>query len=442
MTSIEQGCPQKTARQTFFISLGVFFEWYDFTLYFYLGTILSSIFFKALPEHSSLFVTYAIFAVAYVCRPIGGIIFGRISDRMGRRHALLLAMKCMFIASLGIAILPSYSHIGVAASILLLIFRALQGVSIGGEYTGVLTLVFEKSRSKVAGKNLSMIGVISCLGQITSTVCVFLLMHLTSQEFMLHFGWRICFIVGSLGMAIVYYFQASVPESESFLSAKASGTLKDKPILFALKHHRLSISLVFLLTGTLGISYILYFVSIPNALIQDYQYTKSTVHLIIVLATLLQTISYPIGGYLSDKLNSTRILLFSFTFAMLTVYPCNFYMMHHFLSGGAFLYLGFVTMFSVTTPAFLLLINQKFPVYCRASGVFVGYNLSNALFCSVTPSVGIMFSGGVFSIEIASGFLIIGLAFCLLALLLSQASTKRNIHCEEVQQTTMALSES
>ena len=425
MTFLGKGFAKKPTIQAFFISLGVFFEWYDFTLYFYLGSILSSVFFNGTTDSNNQSLYYAIFAIAYICRPIGGIIFGRLADRYGRRHALLLAMKCMFIASLGMALLPTYAHLGITASILMLLFRALQGISIGGEYTGVLTLVFEGSKTHHEGKYLSMIGVISCLGQMASACFLFLMMHFTSHAFMIHIGWRICFLVGAAGMAVVYYFQSTVPESQSFLDAQQQGKLTQKPILYTLQHHRLSLTLVFLLTGTLGIAYILYFVSIPNELIHRDPLNQTKIHWTIIMATALQTLCYPLGGWLSDKIQSTRMLLILFTLTLLTLFPCNDYLMRHFLSGGFIIYLGFIAIFSIATPAFLLLINQRFPVHCRASGVFVGYNIANALFCSITPSVGIIFSDGTFSMSILSGFLIAFLSLCVLVLLISQSAINK-----------------
>lgn len=425
MTFLGKGFAKKPTIQAFFISLGVFFEWYDFTLYFYLGSILSSVFFNGTTGSNNLSLYYAIFAIAYICRPIGGIIFGRLADRFGRRHALLLAMKCMFIASLGMALLPTCAHLGITASILMLLFRALQGISIGGEYTGVLTLVFEGSKAHHEGKYLSMIGVISCLGQMASACFLFLMMRFTSHAFMIHVGWRICFLVGAAGMAIVYYFQSTVPESRSFLDAQQQGKLTKKPILYTLQHHRLSLTLVFLLTGTLGIAYILYFVSIPNELMHRAPHDETKIHWIIIMATALQTVCYPLGGWLSDKIQPTRILIIIFTLTLLALFPCNDYLMHHFSSGGFIVYLGFVTIFSTATPAFLLLINQRFPVHCRASGVFVGYNIANALFCSITPSVGIIFSDGIFSMSILSSFLITFLALCVLVLLISHSATNK-----------------
>ena len=426
MTFLAKGSAKKPIIQAFFISLGVFFEWYDFTLYFYLGSILSSVFFNGSTGSNNLSLYYAIFAIAYICRPIGGIIFGRLADRYGRRHALLLAMKCMFIASLGMALLPTYANLGIIASILMLLFRALQGISIGGEYTGVLTLVFERSETRHEGKHLSMIGVIACLGQMASACFLFLMMHFTSHAFMIHIGWRICFLVGAAGMAVVYYFQSTVPESQSFIDAQQQGKLTKKPILYTLQHHRLSLTLVFLLTGTLGIAYILYFVSIPNELMHTIYNDKTKINLAIIGGTALQTLCYPLGGWLSDNIQPTRILLVLFTFTLLILFPCNDYLMHHFLSGGFVLYLGFIIIFSTATPAFLLLINQRFPVHCTASSVFVSYNIASALFCSITPPVGVIFSDGAFSISILSGFLITFLALCILVLLISHSSTKKN----------------
>ncbi len=437
-----RSCTKKPTLQAFFIALGVFFEWYDFTLYFYLGSILSNIFFHDHLNQTNRLIYFAIFAIAYVCRPIGGIIFGRLSDHLGRRQSLLLAMKCMFLSSLGIAFLPTYTHIGVFASILLLFLRALQGISIGGEYTGVLTLIFEGSNNNKEGTLLSLIGVVSCLGQMASACFLFLLMHYTSHEFMMQFGWRICFLVGAVGMAVVYFFQSAVPESPAFLQAKHKGKLKDRPIAYALKHYRPSVILVFLLTGTLGIVYVLYFISIPDALIHDLHYPQNTIHLIIILATALQVAFYPIGGWLSDRYGPTRILLIIFTLAVLTIYPCNTYIMHHLAPFGYCFYLGYIMLFSVATPSFLLLINQQFPVYCRASGVFIGYNISNALFSSITPSVCVLFTDGVFSIGVASTLTIVFLLMCLLILLTSSV-VKNKPYLDELDlhQSQLALSE-
>jgi MHS family proline/betaine transporter-like MFS transporter len=170
-------------------------EWYDFTLYLYMATVLSRVFFGGV--EGSLVTALAGFALAYLLRPLGAIVFGQVGDRLGRRAMMLLSMALMTVAMLATALLPTYAGIGAAAGWLLLVLRCVIGFSVGGEYTGVVAYLLEGAHKRKRGFITSLASAASEIGALLAVAVSALTVHLLSPQALDDWGWRIPFLVGA-----------------------------------------------------------------------------------------------------------------------------------------------------------------------------------------------------------------------------------------------------
>src|SRR3954468_21316022 len=211
-------------------------EWYDFTLYLYLATVLSRVFFGG--AQGSLVVTLAGFAFAYLLRPLGAIIFGQIGDRWGRRRMMLSSVAVMTLAMLATALLPTYAAVGPLAGWLLLALRCVIGFSVGGEYTGVVAYLLEGARADKRGLITSSASAASEVGALLAVGVSAVTVHALSIAALDDWGWRIPFFVGAALAGSVWIARSAMQESPDFERQRAAGTAPKHPLRHTLTHHR------------------------------------------------------------------------------------------------------------------------------------------------------------------------------------------------------------
>src|SRR5579884_3179320 len=211
-------------------------EWYDFTLYLYFATVLSRVFYGS--GSQSLLVTLGGFAIAYLMRPLGAIVFGRIGDRLGRRRMLLISVAVMTAAMAATALLPTRAQIGPAAGWLLLLLRCVMGFSVGGEYTGVVAYLLAGAATRRRGLITSAasaaieVGALAAVGLSALTVSALSASELDS------WGWRVPFFVGAALAASVWIARSTMHESPEFRRQQEAGTVPEVPLRHALARHR------------------------------------------------------------------------------------------------------------------------------------------------------------------------------------------------------------
>src|SRR5271167_2150863 len=228
-------------------------EWYDFTLYLYLATVLSRVFFGA--GGTALTTTLAAFAIAYLLRPLGGIMFGHIGDRFGRRRTMLLSVALMTMTMLGTALLPTHAQAGAAAGWLLFLLRCVMGFSVGGEYIAVVTYLLEGAPRNRRGLIASMASASSEVGGLLAVGVSLLTVNSMSSETLDSWGWRIPFLVGAVLAASVWIARTTMEESPEFERQKASGTAPARPLLYALANYRPAILRSFAISALGSITY-------------------------------------------------------------------------------------------------------------------------------------------------------------------------------------------
>ena len=216
--------------------IGNALEWYDFVLYVQFSTIIGSLFFPSDNEFTSLLATFGIFAVGFVMRPIGGILFGILGDKFGRKSALVFSILMMAIPTALIGFLPTYEQVGIIAPISLTIIRLLQGLALGGGFSGCMTFIVEhapsKQRGLIGSTSMFSLGAGVLLGIVVSlgfSKCL-------SPEDFISWGWRVPFII-SLGIGMIaFYIRNNIDESPIYLEAKKHGNLSKTPVKEVLTH--------------------------------------------------------------------------------------------------------------------------------------------------------------------------------------------------------------
>lgn len=378
---------KKTAFVLIAALSGTVLEWYDFMIYAMLAPIISSQFFPAKNAANSLMMTFAVFSVGFLIRPIGAIFFGWLGDRAGRKASLWVSIIFMMVPACLFGFLPTYAQVGALAPVLLIIARLLQGFSVSGEYPGAVALLGESMPQKHRSffTSLSMVSVV--FGILLSSLMSLLVSSMLSKASLYDFGWRIPFFIGIAFSMVALYFRALVMESPVFLALKAKRELSRNPLRAALlKHYRSS--LVVLGLFLLGnVSFYIIFIYFPV-------YIQSQTHLALHSVLSINTINIVIEvgllalfGYLSDFVNRGLLMRMAIIGFLLLSYPLFRLAVVPSLPHMFFVQLIFgvlIAMFSAPAPSVCV---DVFPVACRYTGIALGINLSASFFGGTSPLV-------------------------------------------------------
>ena len=358
-------------------------EWFDFTLYLYLATVLSRVFFGG--GETSLATTLGGFAVAYLMRPFGAIVFGHIGDRYGRRRMMLLSMAVMTFAMLATALLPTHAQIGPAAGWLLILLRCVMGFSVGGEYTGVVAYLLEGARADRRGLITSSASAASEVGGLLAVGVSALTVSSMSSAALDQWGWRIPFFVGAAMAASIWFARSTMEESPEFERQKASGTVPRNPLRHTLTHYRagimrsFAISALGSITYYVGITYVPAFLTSAGAMSEGSSLWLSTVAAVVVILVT------PLIGALSDRLGRKPVLIALGGLA--AVLPIT---MFSLMASGSLLHalLGAVVLAGVggaVNAVGAVTTAEQFPGEGRLSGLALGATAATAVFGGLTP---------------------------------------------------------
>src|SRR3954447_4953103 len=287
-TSIDQGQDALPPRSLAVAAFSTIVEWYDFTLYLYFATVLSRVFYGG--GSGSLLLTLGGFALAYLLRPLGAIVFGHIGDSRGRRHMMLLSVALMTAAMLATALLPTRALVGPAAGWLLLALRCVMGFSVGGEYTGVVAYLLEGAPVRRRSLVTSSASAASEVGALLAVGVSALTVSLLSAGDLDRWGWRIPFFVGAALAASVWIARSTMHESPEFRRQCDEGTVPDVPLRHALANHRAGIARGFAISALgsityyVGITYVPAFLTSVSKLSEAASLKLSTIAAVAVIA--------------------------------------------------------------------------------------------------------------------------------------------------------------
>lgn len=359
-------------------------EWYDFTLYLYLATVLSRVFFAA---QDSLLVILGGFGVAYLMRPVGAVVFGHVGDRYGRRRTMLASMTLMTLAMLATALLPTSAQIGSAAGAMLLAIRCVMGFSVGGEYTGVVAYLLEGAPDNRRGLITSLAAAASEVGALLAAAIAAMTVSLIPEEALISWGWRIPFLVGAGLAAGTLLARASMRESPEFERQQSQGTVPDNPLRHSLTHHRAGILRGFMISALGSITYYVGITYVPVFLTSTGVIDESRALWLATIAAVAVIVVTPFAGALSDRwgrrpvLTSLAILSAAMPITMFWL-MANASFVYGVLGGAVLAIIaGGVSAVAAVATA------EQFPGEGRLSGLAFGVTFATAIFGGVTPYV-------------------------------------------------------
>jgi len=305
-------------------SVGTVIEWYDFYLYGSLAAIITVQFFSGVNETTGYIFALMAFAAGFAVRPFGAIFFGRLGDLWGRKNTFLVTMVLMGLSTFVVGILPSYAAIGIAAPIILVLMRLLQGLALGGEYGGAAVYVAEHAPNGKRGFYTSFIQITATVGLLLSLAVILGIRTLVGEEAFLDWGWRIPFLVSILLLGVSLWIRLKLSESPSFKKMKAEGKGSTTPLKDSFgKWPNLKLVLI-ALTGLVAGQAVVWYAGQFYALFFLERVLKvdgALTNVLIAISLLLATPFFIFFGWLSDKIGRKPIILAGCLLAALTYFP-------------------------------------------------------------------------------------------------------------------------
>jgi MFS family permease len=305
-------------------SLGTVFEWYDFYLYGTLAAIIGKQFFSNLDPNSQVIFSLLAFAAGFIVRPFGALVFGRLGDMIGRKYTFLVTILIMGLSTFIVGLLPGYAAIGVAAPVILIALRMLQGLALGGEYGGAATYVAEHAPQGKRGAYTSWIQTTATLGLFLSLLVILGVRTSMGEAAFADWGWRIPFLVSIVLLAISVWIRLSLSESPAFQKMKAEGKTSKAPLSESFGQWKnLKIVILALIGLTMGQAVVWYTGQFYTQffLTGSLKVDGATANILVALSLLIGTPFFLIFGSLSDKIGRKPIIMAGLLIAAVTYFP-------------------------------------------------------------------------------------------------------------------------
>jgi len=363
-------------------SVGMFMEFYDYAIYGFLASYIALVFFPGKDATTALLATYGVFALTFIFRPLGGFILGVLADRIGRRSVLVLSLTLMTVAVAAIGLVPGYATIGIAAPLLLVLMRLIQGFSAGGEVGAAMTFVGEYSPNRSRAFRMVWVQVGSFSALLTGTMLAWALSGALGEQSMTSWGWRIPFLAAiPLGL-VGYFIRASLDETPEFRKLAASEHPESVPLKESLLSGEGLRNLLRALTIPLlnSSGYYVLLVYMPTYLKHSLNFTAGQSLALTGIALIVLIACMPFTAGLSDRFGRRPVLLWSAIGMAVLAYPAYWFMtLGSFaaaVAGGVVL----AAMFSGHTGVVYASLIELFPTRVRNTGYSVGYNINTAVF--------------------------------------------------------------
>lgn len=363
----------KQSKITFLTSIGAGLEYYDFVIYTLLATYISKQFFPASNHTAALFNVFIVFALSNIIRPIGGMLLGILGDRFGRKNIFANTLLWMSIATVIMGITPTFTSIGIAATIIFSLCRILQGITCGAEIPGAATFLLEHIATKRRGLHFGFMVSSIGLGVTFGSLIVWILTKTLSDTQILSWGFRIPFLLGGTLALVGFIIRKYIPETPEFLAIKNPNI---KTILTSLN----TISLKQVL-NTIGIllfpaCFVTFFLVLPVYLPAVYHYSLADVALATTVGYLWSTFLLPIFGWLSDYIGRKQLLFISALLFLICSQPI-FSLLQLETSWALWIFVIFgQTIIAALAACYFILLPQSFPATIRYTGTAFSYNIA------------------------------------------------------------------
>ncbi|MGO1765872.1 MAG: MFS transporter, partial [Advenella sp.] len=325
--------------------VGATIEWYDFFLYGVIaGLVFNQLYFPGEDPYIGTMLAYATFAVGFLARPLGGIIFGHLGDKVGRKSALIMTLMIMGVSTVAIGLIPSYASIGLWAPALLLFFRILQGIGLGGEWGGAVLMTYEYAPPEKKGLYASLPQIGLSLGLCLASGVVALLSSLLTDEQFLSWGWRIAFLLSTLLVFVGMYIRLAVKESPEFERIKAENAESKIPFVDMIKNYPLNILKGMGARYIDGVFFNIFGVFIISYLTRNLNMSRTDALTGVMVAAIVMCAAIPYFGAMSDRLGRTRTYFWGSLITGFSAIPA-FWLMTNFSDNVFVVWLSIVIPF-------------------------------------------------------------------------------------------------
>jgi len=383
MSQTTQGgsAPRESARRVALASMvGTSIEWYDFFIF---GTasalVFGRLFFPTFSELAGTLAAFASFAVGFVARPVGGLVFGHIGDRSGRKTTLVLTLTMMGLATFAMGLMPSYAAIGAWAPILMVLLRFVQGMAVGGEWGGAVLMATEHAGAERRGFFGSFAQMGSAVGGLMATG-IFLLVQQLPEEDFVSWGWRVPFLFSIVLVFVGLFIRLRIMESPVFAQIKEARRVVKVPVVELLRSESRNVLLaagLYLAHGVLFYAMTVYTLSYTTSV---YGLAQNTYLIGVTAAGAVQLITIPFLGALSDKLGRRAVIMFGTLFIVAFAVPLNFMITSQVpMLAWLAVIIGICVGHNAVYAPTAALYSEMFPAHVRYSGTSLGYQLGGAI---------------------------------------------------------------
>ncbi|KMY54000.1 MFS transporter [Bacillus sp. FJAT-27231] len=405
-------------------AIGNLIEWFDYASYGYLATIIAAVFFAPGNEKAALLGTFGVFAVSFLARPIGGLVWGHYGDRLGRKRVLVLTIIMMSLATFTIGLLPGYASIGFAAPCLLLICRIVQGFSASGEYAGASLFIAEYAPAERRGLLVSMVPASTAAGLLLGAFTAVLLEYGLTQDSLHSWGWRIPFLVsGPLGL-IALYIRMKLEDTPVFNEMDHEET--HQPILSSVRQNRQQILVAFGVICLNAVGFYIILSYMPTYLVNELGFNSITGISTTIVSLATYVILLPFAGMLADRIGRKPVLISACILFILFTYPIFLLLSQ----GGIYAVAAQILLGAILAgndgvlAAFL---SEMFPSSVRYTCFGLSFNMGNAIFGGTAPFIAtflIMQTNNTFA---PAFYLIAAALIALLALLRTKETVNKSL---------------
>lgn len=389
---------QKNLRRVVISSiLGAVIEWYDFFLYGVVaGLFFNQLFFPDFDPRIGTMLAFATFAVGFVARPLGGVIFGHFGDKIGRKKVLILTLEIMGIATVAIGLIPSYATIGIWAPVLLILCRLAQGIGLGGEWGGAVLMSFESAPAHKRAFYASLPQIGMSVGLLLASGVIGLASMLLTDEAFLNWGWRMAFILSAILLIVGSYMRKTVQETKDFSEAKAKLPEAKYPLLDAFKRYPKMMLACMGARFIDGVSFNVFGVYSLTFLTQNHGIDRTHALWAVMISSVVMSVFIPVWGHVADRIGKAKVYGICALILGFASFPAFWIIENHadsFFLVCLAIGLPFGILHSAVFGTMASLFSESFDPSVRYSGISFVYQFTAIFASGLTPLFATVLTG-------------------------------------------------
>ncbi|MFJ3037282.1 MULTISPECIES: MFS transporter [Streptomyces] len=365
-------------------AIGVFVHWFDWAAYAYLAGTVADVFFPDEDGTTGLLAVFGVFAVSFGIRPVGAMVFGPLGDRIGRKRTLSLVIFMMSGATLAIGLLPGYGSIGIAAPLLLVVLRLIQGFAAGGEFGSAASFLAESAPRHRRGFGVSWLEVGSLLGFLAGSFVFLLLSTGLTDDQLVSWGWRIPFLVAAPLGVIGYVIRNKIEDTPEYRALEANDTVPRSPVRELLRTNKRQVLQAAGLMAAMHVPFYMVLTYLVTYETDHLDHSADSAALLSTVISLLGLVLVPVFGMLSDRVGRKPVFVGA-TAALLVLSTPAFWLMRTGLAGTWIAGLLLGTILAAILGTYAVWSAEVFPTRTRQSGLSIAYNITAALFAGTVP---------------------------------------------------------